>query len=396
MLNTEKYAIPKAIDAAIGSSELEVVKLLLSQHPELMHGEYIEPWLHIAAENGEIKIADWLLSQGVDINAIGGTFQGNALHWATYYKQREMIEFLIKRGAKLDTHKQISNPLITAAEDGDIELVGLFLKAGIDRHVTYTLPDGHLRNALSYAEELGRAEIANELRAAGCSLPEYDRFEFTSEGHHQIMLKRVSEYYSSGKPNHLSSFTIDKNLPKVSVYLLDPTDSFPFYTVFTIGFSDHELPGATLENDFRSGEFIAHLPLSWQFDSKSLKDKRYSWPIDWFKNVARYTHEQGEWLKAYTIISNEDPPKPLGPGVEMTALLLLADFDQFSPMDLKNSKIVHFYTMLPLYEEEKEFESKHGIVALSKALSKIDGSFLCRPKRDKIQKVSDTVFAFDP
>ncbi|MDZ4849614.1 MAG: ankyrin repeat domain-containing protein, partial [Pirellulaceae bacterium] len=257
-----------------GTGDSETVKKMLSQHPELLHVGYLEPWLHEAAKKGQIEIATWLLDSGVDINATGGTFRGNALHWATYYKQPEFVKFLLENGAKFDTRSIYSNPIITAIEDGNLDLVRLFLKFGFDPNVIYTIEDGDLRNALSYAEDLKHTAIVAELRNAGCSLPEKGRFEFTNEGHHQILLESVSKFVGAESAELISSFTVGKKMPKVNIFLLNPTDSFPFYSLFTIGFSDEELPRAKRENEYRYGEFIAHLPISWQFDSMSLKDKR--------------------------------------------------------------------------------------------------------------------------
>ncbi|MDZ4851901.1 MAG: ankyrin repeat domain-containing protein [Pirellulaceae bacterium] len=141
------------------TGDFETVKKMLSQHPELLHVGYLEPWLHETAKKGQIEVATWLLDSGGDINAIGGTFRGNVLHWAMYYKQPKFVKFLLENGAKFDTRCIYSNPIITAIEDGNLDLVRLFLKFGIDPNVMYTIEDGDLRNAMSYAEDLEHTAI---------------------------------------------------------------------------------------------------------------------------------------------------------------------------------------------------------------------------------------------
>jgi hypothetical protein len=52
----------------------------------------------------------------------------------------------------------------------------------------------------------------------------------------------------------------------------------------------------------------------------------------------------------------------------MSCLLLIADFDAWSPIPLDDGKRIHFYTVTPLYTEERDFEKQHGIVPLLERL----------------------------
>lgn len=55
--------------------------------------------LHVAAENGYIGVAEVLLQNGVDVNSKSGTYEMSPLHCAVIGERREMVEYLIMRGA---------------------------------------------------------------------------------------------------------------------------------------------------------------------------------------------------------------------------------------------------------------------------------------------------------
>jgi hypothetical protein len=63
-----------------------------------------------------------------------------------------------------------------------------------------------------------------------------------------------------------------------------------------------------------------------------------------------------------TIVSGDDPPVPLGPNTSQTCLLLVPNWSTLEPpLRRSDGKQVHFYTVTPLYTEERNFEVKHGI-----------------------------------
>jgi ankyrin repeat protein len=109
--------------------------------------------LHIAVRSGVLGIVQNLLDHGADINASVGqrfgvmTFEekgtityhtappsakgGTPLHWAAAYEQLEILEELIKRGAKLDVDDGYGNtPVHFAAESGNMKAIVMLVDAG--------------------------------------------------------------------------------------------------------------------------------------------------------------------------------------------------------------------------------------------------------------------------
>jgi ankyrin repeat protein len=89
---------------------------------------------YIAARNGHIDVAKFLLDKGADINC-RGFFGAPGLHWAAINGHKEMVEFLIAHGA--DIHllddEFHSTPLGWAREGHQLEIAELFNGHGLER-----------------------------------------------------------------------------------------------------------------------------------------------------------------------------------------------------------------------------------------------------------------------
>jgi ankyrin repeat protein len=83
--------------------------------------------LHRASDSGNLKLLDWALSKGADVNATD-KYGATALSKAS---RAEMIEALLARGAKPDLGRHPS-PLAEASRRGDVRAVALLLEKGAD------------------------------------------------------------------------------------------------------------------------------------------------------------------------------------------------------------------------------------------------------------------------
>lgn len=113
------------------------------------------------------------------------------------------------------------------------------------------------------------------------------------------------------------------------------------------------------------GEAAIRLPLDWPLDEESLQDPQNFWPIEWLRRVALYPDLGTHFTRgAYAIISNDDPPQELGPGVGFSSLLVLRSDHRFGVWERPDGTEVHFYELIPLYAEERDLELEQGLSQL--------------------------------
>jgi ankyrin repeat protein len=93
----------------------------------------IQTVFHRAASNGHIKIVNFLLSQGAELNPKNSLFTQTALHAAAQDHQYQMAEHLISLGASINYQKEgKKTPLMLAVVSNNTEMVKLLLDNNAD------------------------------------------------------------------------------------------------------------------------------------------------------------------------------------------------------------------------------------------------------------------------
>ncbi len=114
--------------------------------------------LMVAARTGSIEVVRSLLEHGADLNAATTETSATALMWAVAAPHPAIVERLLEGGAEVDvsTTKGMT-PLLTAAQQGDIEMARLLISAGADVNqpgadgtypLSFAIVDGHPEFAL--------------------------------------------------------------------------------------------------------------------------------------------------------------------------------------------------------------------------------------------------------
>ena len=97
--------------------------------PPKTYLELISEALHIAARNGHIPVAKFLLERGADINC-RGFFGAPGLLWAAINGHKPMVEFLIEHGADLTLRdEQFHSTVLGWALEGKQTEIADLLKA---------------------------------------------------------------------------------------------------------------------------------------------------------------------------------------------------------------------------------------------------------------------------
>lgn len=378
----------KQIQRAIKNGDVKATMSLLREDESRLHMDTsFGTWLHIAAKHGQLEIARRLVKMGADINAPGGTAYSFPLDAAASAGQLEVVKYLLSEGAILDTTAPERNPLFGAIHGRHTEVARLLIAGGIDVHATYMGWSGRRKNALSFAMEYGNKEIVDLLAAAGCTLPPAEEV-VPGTGNlatdHERIIETLQEYLGPVEQLCIQEiFPVDDEV-HVAIHLVRPNAKCPFLTLFTTGMSDKPMHVPDGE-DHQYAELLVQLPPNWPLAVSSLPDKEHFWPIEWLRRIAYFPHHNQTWLGGrYTIISNEEPPRPLGPNTAQTCWLLVADFADCSPIDLGGKKQVHFYTLNSIYTEERDLERSKNLWALLERFSDNEILSFVDPTRENV------------
>ncbi|MEE9442081.1 MAG: ankyrin repeat domain-containing protein [candidate division Zixibacteria bacterium] len=119
---------------AVKANDLSTVKRLITKDLSLVNQKdnYDNTLLHIAADSGYVKIAEYLLGEGADIstkNAEGNT----PLHLAALFGHVGVSELFIQNKADLNAvNVQLYTPLHSAVFNGQDDLSRLCIEKGVD------------------------------------------------------------------------------------------------------------------------------------------------------------------------------------------------------------------------------------------------------------------------
>ena len=332
-------------------------------------------YLHYCAKNNLPEIATLLIQLGSDVNFSGGIWRTTPLTYAAERGHVGMVKLLRESGAEYDVSHPYTNPMFMAIREGHIDVVAYLLDDGFNPNLVYKIEHGRLQNALSVAIEAKQEDIAELLQAYGCQMPvggvDTPVFELPREKWTQPV-EPVQQFidYMQLRFGPVDELGLQELLPvmdeiSVTINVIRPNEFHPYLVLFTNGMSDLPMTVPAGNEDWRYAELVIHLPADWPHPRDIGPDSPWLWPVQWLRKMAYYPHLNKTWLgRPAAIVSSDEPPKPLGANTEQTCLLMVPDFANLGdPLQRGDGTKVHFFTVVPLYTEERDFELKHGMKA---------------------------------
>jgi hypothetical protein len=380
----------RQIGGAIAESNVEAVRDLLVQHPHLLHqkGGLGATWLHDAAAFGSVNVVEALLALGIDVNAgVSQTPLGSCIHRGYLDVARALLDV----GGSPNAGRLLIDAI--NAKQNNLELVKLLVEHGADVNRCWRFGDeekGPLFNALSWAMNKGRTDIADYLRAHGAVMPDAHVPQAKATAADEVIAffqKRFGEVDREA----LSEIVPTSEYP-VAIHRIGPSGSRNSQLLFTTGMSDESMRAPANGQEYRFAELLIELPSDWPLSQQAFTNANHRWPIDWLRKVAAYPRQEKTWLGGpFAIMSNGEPPAPFAPGCGFTAMLLLSGYDDVGPIKLQSGKLVQLYTLIPLYTEEKELEQREDLPELFRRLDGFGVGRLVNISRPNVAARTDGV-----
>lgn len=363
-----------AIYDAIRFGDVRELRQLFNEHPRYVYGVQsgINSWLKDAADYAQIEVAEMLVAMGADVNS-RLPFGATPLRAAIRSGKPEMVEWMLSHGAAVDSEDRGDDRLLISAIDTEPEevalrIVDLLTQRGADVNRAYTIFDDENNTYTALEWAAGKPKVAQYLRSKGAV--ERKRKPAAKEPPANLT-EEIIAYFEKhfGLPQPQAQIEIVPTEPPIAIHVIPATDNRKSVTLFTTGMSKEPMRVPTETDNFRFAELFIQLPANWPTDHKALSNGQSSWPIHWLRSIAKYPHQNQTWLGGpVTIIANGDRPEPLGPGLNFTSLLVMADREFTS----RDGRKVYLYRLTPLYTEERELEIKQGIGALLRAFDEND------------------------
>ena len=179
----------------------------------------------------------------------------------------------------------------------------------------------------------------------------------------------LSKYFKDDDISVFHELVSDKI--HVDIYLIKANNERNYNILMTSGMSS--LP-MNVPEEFKESEYaeiIALLPKDWPLEQKYFENENYYWPIRQLKSLARMPVTYNTWLGEGHTIANGDPAQPFADNNHFVGIVLLPSVTlpkDFLTIKTKE-KVIHVYSMIPLYKEEMDYKLKKGV---NKLLSKFN------------------------
>jgi hypothetical protein len=399
----DRNEVTSQLRRAIYGKQIDRIQELCREHPWLVTDHIYKAdettklkksWIIFAVEGlpgegGDYKVIQTMLDLGFNINGLNLPEKWSVIDIAIHYCNMEMLKFVLSKGA----NPNLGRPLIGAMRCDQRELrlpfVQNLVEHGADVNRLYPIygDENNLFTALDWATD---PKIADYLRAHGAKTRAEIRggAGVTSSGiaaGSRTFADEVVAYFNEhfGPVNERSQIEVVPTGHSVAIHAIEPGSDRTHLTLFTTGLSSTAMNVPEGQERFALAELFMQLPADWQYSEAS--DATFNWPTSWLRRIAQFPHDNGTWLGGpVALIANDDPPKPLGPNVRFTTLLLMAE-KSFVRSD---GRTVQLYRVTPLYTDERELEIREGIPALLRAFDRKSVQFVVDLSRRSVVEPS--------
>ena len=133
--------------------------------------------LHIASQNGNLQIVEYLIYKGAEIDA-KNKLERTPLHYACINKHLKIVEYLISNGADLNSKDEYGDSLLHFASHSDfLQIVQYLIEL---QHFDVDIKNKNEQTPLHYACMNGRLTVVKYLIAHGANIEAKDNAKINS------------------------------------------------------------------------------------------------------------------------------------------------------------------------------------------------------------------------
>lgn len=159
----------------------------------------------------------------------------------------------------------------------------------------------------------------------------------------------------------------------IDVHWVKPGPDRPFHTLVTSGMSDKPMNVPQGVDSMEYAELCILLPPNWNINAESyalmeevFSDENNYWPVRWLKHISRFPHEYNTWIGPRHTIPNGENADPFSANTKLGCMFIFPSIclpSEFTQLKL-NHKLIHFYSLYPIYKEEMDYKLNKGADAL--------------------------------
>jgi hypothetical protein len=166
----------------------------------------------------------------------------------------------------------------------------------------------------------------------------------------------------------------------LSILVVPASQRQPWQTLVTRGMSEHAMDAPAGAEEYRHVELFMRLPPEWPLTREAFDLPDNYWPIESMRLIAHWPETEPVFLASEQTVGNS-PPEPFAPGTRLSSMMLLEDPTAFGSTRLADGRVVRFYQLIPLYEEERAMKERMGTRTLIEAFQRNGVSDVIRPDR---------------
>ena len=155
----------------------------------------------------------------------------------------------------------------------------------------------------------------------------------------------------------------------VNIHIIPPSVNKDFVTLVTTGMSDEPMDYSNEEGVFKYAELLLKLSSSWLIEKESMKDQDHYWPLGWLRKVAHIPHMYEGWLEEGVILPNGEPPQPFASNTKLSCIMVCRSQEPELDNVYTKQGNINIYTLVPIYEEERNLALEKGHDYLLKRMS---------------------------